>query len=50
MKDSHLKLAIELKLERGTISQAFLMRKMRISAVEANRIMKEIEHEVYSAY
>ena len=38
----HLKIAIDLLKSNGKLSQAYLMRKMRVSAVEANRIIKEI--------
>jgi hypothetical protein len=34
--------AIELKLERGILSQAYLMRKMKVSAIEANRIIEAL--------
>lgn len=38
----HLKKAIELLKERGILSQAYLMRKCRLSSREADRVILEL--------
>ena len=44
IKDDNLKKAIELLKERKILSQAYLMRKCRLSAREADRVIKELEN------